>query len=132
VAPRHSNSHFAAYLFTARLHVRASGTLSPAVFQLVGFETSGLRLYEICMQNLDAMALALSCIGTLCWIVCFWWMHRISSRQDTTLEELHEMTARIEKLSQAEHDLIRDVHPQVNEIKEKVENVREVVSSGRT
>ena len=28
------------------------------------------------------------------------------------LEELHEMTARIEKLSRAEHDLISDVHPQ--------------------
>ena len=56
-------------------------------------------------------------------------MHRISSRQNATLEELHEMPARIEKLSRAEHDLITHVHPQVNEIKEKVENVREVVSS---
>jgi hypothetical protein len=84
------------------------------------------------MQNFDAIALVLSCIGTLCWIVCFWWMHRISSRQDATLEELHEMTARIEKLSRAEHDLIRDVHPQVSEIKEKVENVREAVSSERS
>jgi DNA replication initiation complex subunit (GINS family) len=42
------------------------------------------------------------------------------------------MTARIEKLSRAEHDLISDVHPQVSEIKEKVENVREVVSSERS
>ena len=81
------------------------------------------------MQNFGTIGLVLSGIGTLCWIVCFWWMHRISSRQDATLEELHEMTARIEKLSRAEHDLISDVHPQVSEIKEKVENVREVVSS---
>jgi len=44
------------------------------------------------------------------------------------LEELHEMTTRIEKLSQAEHDLIREVHPQVSEIKEHVQDVREVVS----
>jgi len=44
------------------------------------------------------------------------------------LEELHEMTTRIEKLSQAEHDLIRDVHPKVREIKEHVEDVREAVS----
>jgi hypothetical protein len=80
------------------------------------------------MQNFEAMALRLSCIGTLCWIVCFWWMHRISSRQDAMLEELHAMTTRIERLSQAEHDLIRDVHPQVSEIKEHVEDVREVVS----
>lgn len=48
------------------------------------------------------------------------------------LEELHDMTARIERLSQAEHDLISDVHPQVSEIKEQVENVREVVSSEKT
>jgi hypothetical protein len=33
------------------------------------------------------------------------------------LEELHEMTQRIEKLSRAEHDLISDAHPQVSEIK---------------
>ena len=84
------------------------------------------------MQNSEALALVLSCIGTLCWIVCFWWMHRISSRQNTTLEELHEMTARIEKLSRAEHELITDVHPQVSEIKEQVETVKEVVSSGKS
>ncbi len=45
------------------------------------------------------------------------------------LQELREVTTRIEKLSQAEHDLISEVHPQVSEIKEHVENVREVVSS---
>jgi len=48
------------------------------------------------------------------------------------LEELHEMTTRIEKLSQAEHDLIREVHPQVSEIKEHVQDVREVVSPERS
>ena len=48
---------------------------------------------------------------------------------DTMLEELHEMTTRIERLSRAEHDLISDVHAQVSEIKEQVENVTEVVSS---
>jgi hypothetical protein len=80
------------------------------------------------VQNLDAIALVLGCVGTICWAVCFWWMHRISSHQDALLEELHEMTRRIEKLSQMEHDLIREVHPKVNEIKEHVENVKEVVS----
>jgi hypothetical protein len=55
-------------------------------------------------------------------------MHRISSRQDAVLKELHEMTARIENLSKSEHELIREVHPQVNEIKEHVENVRDAVS----
>ena len=79
------------------------------------------------LHNFDAMALVLSCVGTLCWAVCFWWMHRISSRQDALLEELHEMTTRVETLSQREHDLISEVHPKVNAIKEQVENVREAV-----
>jgi hypothetical protein len=84
------------------------------------------------MQNLEGMAFVLGCIGTVCWGVCFWWMHRISSRQDTLLEELREVTTRIEKLSQAEHDLIREVHPKVSEIKEHVEDVKEVVSSEKS
>ena len=70
----------------------------------------------------------LSWIGIACWCVCFWWMRRISSRQDSLLKELHEMTARIEKLSESEHNLISEVHPQVGEIKEHVENVRDAVS----
>jgi hypothetical protein len=74
------------------------------------------------------IVLLLTWVGIGCWSVCFWWMHRISSRQDALLEELHEMATRIEKLSQAEHDLIRDVHPKVGEIKERVEDVREAVS----
>ncbi len=70
----------------------------------------------------------LAWIGLLCWCVCFWWMHRISARQDALLKELHDMTTRIEGLSKAEHDMIRDVHPKVHEIKEHVENVAEAVS----
>jgi uncharacterized protein YoxC len=70
----------------------------------------------------------LTWIGLLCWCVCFWWMHRISARQDALLKELHDITTRIEGLSQKEHDLIREVHPKVHEIKEHVENVAEAVS----
>jgi hypothetical protein len=81
------------------------------------------------LQNLDAMALVLSCVGTLCWAVCFWWMYRISSRQDAVLKELGAMTKRIEHLSQSEHDLMSEVHPRVKEIKEHVKNVREAVSA---
>ena len=72
--------------------------------------------------------LTLTWIGLLCWGVCFWWMHRISARQDALLKELHDITTRIEGLSKAEHDMIRDVHPKVHEIKEHVENVAEAVS----
>ena len=70
----------------------------------------------------------LTWVGLGCWCVCFWWMHRISARQDALLKELHDITTRIEGLSKAEHDMIRDVHPKVREIKEHVENVAEAVS----
>jgi hypothetical protein len=74
------------------------------------------------------MLFALTWIGTACWAVCFWWMHRLSSRQETMLKELHEMTTRIEQLSKDEHDLLREVHPKVSEIKEHVANVAEAVA----
>lgn len=74
------------------------------------------------------IVIALAWIGTACWLVCFWWMHRISSRQNALLKELHEVMQRIEELSKVEHDLIREVHPQVSEIKEHVENVAEAVA----
>jgi len=77
------------------------------------------------------MLFVLTWVGLGCWIVCFRWMHRISSRQDALLKELHEMTRRIEHISQAEHQLIREVHPQVGEIKEHVETVKEAVSPER-
>ena len=64
-----------------------------------------------------------------CWIVCFWWMHRLSDRQESLLKELHEMTGRIERLSEVEHDLIKEVHPAVTDIKERVEDVQDAVGS---
>ncbi|MDQ6764961.1 MAG: hypothetical protein M3Z22_02515, partial [Verrucomicrobiota bacterium] len=49
--------------------------------------------------------------GLICWGVCFWWMHRLSARQEAMLTELHEVTSRIERFSREEHELIREVHP---------------------
>jgi hypothetical protein len=79
--------------------------------------------------DIQTIALVLAWIGTGCWVVCFWWMHRLSSRQETMLKELHDMTKRIEKLSKSEHDMIREVHPKVDEIKESVKDVSEAVAS---
>jgi hypothetical protein len=82
-------------------------------------------------RNFDAptIAFVLAWIGTACWGVCFWWMRRLSSRQEMMLKELHDVTRRIEKLSKAEHDLIREVHPKVDEIKESVKDVSDAVSA---
>jgi hypothetical protein len=79
----------------------------------------------------DFLAFWITVASAACWIVCFWWMHRISTRQDALLAELREQTCRIEQLSKAEHDLIQEVHPQVGEIKETVEKVASKVEEGR-
>ena len=69
----------------------------------------------------------LTIIGVACWPVCFYWMWRISVRQDALLSKLGDQAARIEELSRAEHDLIREVHPNVDEIRENVEKVTAAV-----
>jgi len=88
--------------------------------------------FQISFFEKMTTALLLTWIGTACWAVCFWWMHRLSSRQETMLKELHDVTKRIEKLSKAEHDMIREVHPKVEEIKESVKDVSDKVSSQKT
>ena len=70
----------------------------------------------------------LTIAGAACWVVCFWWMHRISTRQDALLHELREQAHRIERLSKTEHDLIKEVHPTVQDIKEDVAQVAAAVS----
>ena len=69
----------------------------------------------------------LTIIDTICWGICFWWMYTISSKQKRLLKQLGEQAGRIEKLSRAEHDLICEVHPQVEEIKEGVHDVKQAV-----
>ena len=82
--------------------------------------------------DVQTVALILAWVGTACWAICFWWMHRLSSRQEMMLQELHDVTKRIEKLSKAEHDLIQEVHPKVEEIKESVKDVSNKVSAQKS
>jgi hypothetical protein len=82
---------------------------------------SGKHGSGTCRQNgmtqSDA-AFWMAVIGTACWGVCFWWMKRISAEQCRLMDQLREQGWRIEQLSTIEHDLIKEVHPQVGEIKE--------------
>ena len=50
-------------------------------------------------------------------------MHRISTTQSYLLKQLGEQGKRIEKRYKIEHDLIKEVHPQVNEIKEGMDEM---------
>ena len=90
---------------------------------------SATRARIIEPMDIAQIGLTLAGIDTLCWAVCFWWMHRLSSRQQAMLEELHEVTKRIEKLSKAEHDIIQEVHPDVQQIKESVKDVKAAVAN---
>ena len=78
-------------------------------------------------MNQDSLAFWMTLVGTFCWGICFWWMHRLSSKQNVLLAQLREQGKRIEKLSKIEHDLIKEVHPQVHEIKEGMEEMIAVV-----
>ena len=69
----------------------------------------------------------MTALGTLCWGICFFWMHRISSKQNALLNQLQEQGRRIEQLSKEEHKLIREVHPQVSEINENMRDVANAV-----
>ena len=74
------------------------------------------------------LAFWMTLAGTICWGICFWWMRRISIKQNFLLDQLRDQGKRIEKLSKLEHDLIKEVHPQVNEIKEGMETMIAVVT----
>jgi hypothetical protein len=66
----------------------------------------------------NGMTFLMAVVGTACWGVCFAWMYRISAKQNRLLDRLGDQGKRIEKLSRIEHDLIKEVHPQVGEIKD--------------
>jgi hypothetical protein len=81
-------------------------------------------------MNQITIAFWMTLAGTGCWAVCFVWMYRISSSQNNVLEKQNRMLEtltdqgkRIEKLSKIEHDLIKQVHPQVSDIKEGMEEM---------
>ena len=74
-------------------------------------------------MNESDLSFWMTVAGTVCWAVCFGWMHRISAKQNRVLDQLREQGKRIEKLSKIEHDLIKEVHPQVGEIKEGLDEM---------
>ena len=65
--------------------------------------------------------------GTVCWPICFFWMYILSSRQHALLAEIREQARRLEELSKVEHKLLREVHPQVSEIREELAEVADTV-----
>lgn len=73
------------------------------------------------------LVLALTWVGMLCWVACFIWMHRISKRQEALLAELRAIAKGIEATSRAGHELIKQVHPAVDEIKESVQDMASAV-----
>lgn len=71
----------------------------------------------------------ISVLDIACWGICFWWMHRISVRQNTMLEELQQQARSIEELSKEEHQILKELHPAVQKIEEGVDQVKESTQS---
>ena len=76
------------------------------------------------MPTIDTITL----INFGCWGACFWWMHRISRRQNVVLEQLTSQAHRIEDISRQEHALLAEVHPNVEAIQKGVVEVSEKVA----
>jgi hypothetical protein len=72
----------------------------------------------------DLLSFLMTLGGSVCWVFCFWWMRRLSLKQNSLLDQLRDQGKRIEKLSRIEHDLIKEVHPQVNEIKQGMDEMK--------
>jgi len=66
---------------------------------------------------------AVAIVDLACWCICFWWMHRISSRQDAVLEQLKKQAERIERVSREEHQILQEVHPKVEKIEKNIDKV---------
>ena len=62
-----------------------------------------------------------SVVELLCWVLCFWWMHRISSRQDAMLKQLQQQGQRIERVSKEEHKILSELHPTVQKIERNLD-----------
>jgi hypothetical protein len=63
----------------------------------------------------------LALFSAACWPVCFWWMHRISQRQNAVLKSLERETKSVRKLAKEEQEVIQEIEPRVKEIAEKVD-----------
>ena len=81
------------------------------------------------MQNMPRLYYDFLAIADVaCWCVCFWWMHRISSRQDAVLDQLRKQAERIEKISKEQHAILTEVHPNVESIQKTVDEVSDDVA----
>lgn len=80
-------------------------------------------------DDLEGMGRALVNFFTVvdigCWGVCFWWMHRISQRQNAMLKELQQQARSIEELSREEREILKELHPTVQKIEEGVDQVKQ-------
>jgi hypothetical protein len=85
---------------------------------------------------MDKITFWMTAVGMACWAACFLWMYVISKKQNSLLAQLTEQGKRIERFSKIEHDLIKEVHPQVSEIKEGMDEmiaaVKENTESNQT
>jgi len=113
--------------FTSTGRARGIGSNRPQGTLLVQPFTAGNEItlmLDMLRLNYDFLTIA----DIACWCICFWWMHRISSRQDAVLDQLRKQAERIENISKEQHAILTEVHPNVESIQKTVDEVSDDVA----
>jgi hypothetical protein len=66
-------------------------------------------------------------VDLACWGIFFVWMHRISRRKNAVLDGLRDQARRIELIAREERKLVKVIHPAVNELDQKVDDVHRAI-----
>jgi hypothetical protein len=69
----------------------------------------------------------LTVFSSLCWPVCFWWMWLISRRQNALIRDLRNQARHIADVARDEHELLKDAHPQIGEIRDAVHKLTNTI-----
>lgn len=78
----------------------------------------------------QAMVNWLELFNAACWPVCFWWMHRISSKQNAMLADLHAQQQKVREISDEGREIIKELEPKVKKVAERIEQAVPPNASG--
>jgi hypothetical protein len=69
-------------------------------------------------------------LNAACWPVCFWWMHRISSKQNGMLADLHAQQKKVREISDEGREIIKEIEPKVQKVAAKIDEAVAAKTSG--
>jgi hypothetical protein len=64
----------------------------------------------------------LELFSAACWPVCFWWMHRISKKQNAMLADLDAQQKKVREISDEGREIIKEIEPKVKKVAERIDD----------